>query len=387
MFGLFDAHLADLALWERRWTDAEAAIEAGLTGTPGRGRAGPRPAVRERPPRPGELAAFGARAGMRTRSRDRLRRARKLLTAARRAADEASAVTRTPMDGSRSPRPNTRGSDGDARPEPWSDAAATWDRSSVRRSGLLSLARGRGARQRRCLSYRGERSTRTGLCDRGSSRSQAAGRSLERLAQRARLDLAPPEARSAIAGRVSTTPRPDGARGGGPEARRPWLHEPRDCRGARHQRQDGRAQARTSSASSTRRTDSKRPRSHTACLLEPTFIRRPRTTRSNSLRVATTPLLWTGSRRRPLAPGTRRAVVSKTVPCCREHADRDCRVAISNRPTPRRRPPTPSSPPVGAVPVSCLTQVLGSVVHRRLAYGHRLSRRPCRYPLCLRALL
>ena len=30
MFGLYEAYLADLALWERRWTDADAAIQDGL---------------------------------------------------------------------------------------------------------------------------------------------------------------------------------------------------------------------------------------------------------------------------------------------------------------------------------------------------------------------
>ena len=39
VLGLYDAHLAELALWERRWTDADAAIHAGLARARQRGGA------------------------------------------------------------------------------------------------------------------------------------------------------------------------------------------------------------------------------------------------------------------------------------------------------------------------------------------------------------
>ena len=46
--GLYSARLGELALWERRWTDADAAIADGSgSGAPARDRADPRPALRQ----------------------------------------------------------------------------------------------------------------------------------------------------------------------------------------------------------------------------------------------------------------------------------------------------------------------------------------------------
>ena len=129
---------------------------------------------------------------------------------------------------------------GVARPESWSEAADSWER--LERPPLVAYCRWRQAEA---------------LVAAGASRAEAAVplreahavaarigarpllRELELLAQRARLDLAPPQAASSagkqgaeeILGLTAT-------RGGGPEPRRPRLHQPRDRRDARHQRQD-----------------------------------------------------------------------------------------------------------------------------------------------------
>ena len=92
--GLYDGYRAELALWERRWADAEAAVDEGLSRAP----------LREAAQMRVQLCATGLRAQAElaalARARrdsdalhDRLARARRLLTAARRAAAEASAIT------------------------------------------------------------------------------------------------------------------------------------------------------------------------------------------------------------------------------------------------------------------------------------------------------
>src|SRR5262249_15696030 len=125
---LYDIVAAELALWERRWADADDTVREGMA------RAGARDAALYRV----QLCAQGVRAQAELAGQARARgegqgrqgrpgRARELLTAARRAAGEASAVT-----------PNAGGwralaeaeygrARGVARPDAWSDAAATWE--------------------------------------------------------------------------------------------------------------------------------------------------------------------------------------------------------------------------------------------------------------------
>jgi len=194
--GLYDACLAELALWERRWTDADAAIQNGIA------QARQRDAAHIRV----QLCAKGLRAQAELVALARARRdagaihnwlaqARELITVARRAAAEASAAT-----------PNAGGwlalaeaeyerACGTARPESWSQAAAAWQR--LERPPLVAYCQWRQAET---------------LVAAGASRTEAAGplreahavaarigarpllRDLELLAQRARLDLAPPPA-------------------------------------------------------------------------------------------------------------------------------------------------------------------------------------------------
>ena len=197
MLGLYDAYLADLALWERRWTDADAAIQEGLAQARHREAAQIRVQLCAKGLRAqAELAALARARRDADALRDRLGRARKLLTAARRAAAEASAITPN-ADGWRAlAEAEYERARGEPRPGTWSDAAATWERlerSPARR--LLSLAPGRGARRRRRLPRRGERAAPGGACGRDSDRSKAAG-------PRARAARRTGAARSRAAGRA-----------------------------------------------------------------------------------------------------------------------------------------------------------------------------------------
>ncbi len=191
VLGLYDVYLAELALWERRWTDADTAVDDGLAGrvpaTPTQIRV--------------QLCAKGLRAQAELAALARARRDADAVrtgspghgsccTLARRAAAEASAIT-----------PNAGGwlavaeaeyerVRGVARPESWSDAAAAWD--PLERPPLAAYCRWREAEA---------------LVAVGASRTEASAplreahavaarigaepllRELELLAQRARLDL------------------------------------------------------------------------------------------------------------------------------------------------------------------------------------------------------
>ena len=126
------------------------------------------------------------------------------------------------------PRPSTRAPAASAQPETWSEAAATWER--LERPPLAAYCRWREAET---------------LVAAGASRAEASAplrqayavaarigarpllQELELLAQRARLELVAPERRAgSTRGGSGADPRPDTARGGRPDARRAWLHEP-----------------------------------------------------------------------------------------------------------------------------------------------------------------
>jgi DNA-binding CsgD family transcriptional regulator/tetratricopeptide (TPR) repeat protein len=195
VFGLYDAYLAELALWERRWTDADAAIRDGLA----------RARRREAAPIRVQMCAKGLRAQAELAAlararrdggavRNWLTRAQELITAARRAAAEASAVT-----------PNAGGwlalaeaeyerARGPARPESWSQAAGSWER--LDRAPVAAYCRWR---QAEALVAAGASRTEAAVPLRqGHAVAARIGaepllREVELLAQRARLDLAPPQ--------------------------------------------------------------------------------------------------------------------------------------------------------------------------------------------------
>jgi DNA-binding CsgD family transcriptional regulator/tetratricopeptide (TPR) repeat protein len=194
--GLYDCYRADLALWERRWTDAAAAIDEGLA------RARQHEAAQIRV----QLCATGLRAhaelaalARARRDGDALRRwldrARELIRNARGAAADAAPIT-----------PNAAGwltlaeaeydrAPGVARPEPWSEAAATWEH--LERPPLAAYCQWR---QAEALVAAGAPRAETSVPLREASAvaarigAQPLLNELELLAKRARLDLTPPEA-------------------------------------------------------------------------------------------------------------------------------------------------------------------------------------------------
>ena len=161
--GVYDVFLAELALWERRWPDADRAVHDGLEmrALPA-SRSAARLVLRQGTPRASRLAAL-ARARRDTEAAQAwLAKARKLIAVARRSAQEASAVTPN-ADGwlvlGRS-RVRARPEHRPARIVVGSSCGLGAARAHTPR-GLLPLARGRITRRRRRLPHRGGQ-TRSG---------------------------------------------------------------------------------------------------------------------------------------------------------------------------------------------------------------------------------
>ena len=194
--GIYDVYLAELALWERRWADADQAVRESVARARSRHTAQLRVWFCAKGLRAqAELAALAHARRDADAARTWLTRAEMLVATARRAAAEASAVT-----------PNANGwlalaeaehqrAHGPARPDLWANAADTWER--LERPPLAAYCRWRQAEA---------------LVAAGASRAEASGPlqqahviaarigatplagQLELLAQRARLELAPPDA-------------------------------------------------------------------------------------------------------------------------------------------------------------------------------------------------
>ncbi len=194
--GSFDVVAAELALWEHRWAAAEAAVRDGLRQANVRQAAQLRVwfcAIGLRAH--AELAALARARRDTDANRGWLARAGELIVVARRAAEEASAIT--PNAGgwlalAEAEYERVRGSNP---PELWSEAAAAWDR--LERPPLAAYSRWREAE---ALVAAGASRTEASVPLR-EAHAVAAGlkakpllHELELLAERARLDLAPPEA-------------------------------------------------------------------------------------------------------------------------------------------------------------------------------------------------
>ena len=194
--GIYDIYLAELALWERRWTEAHQAVRDGL----GRARSHQGAQLRVWFCAKGlraqaELAALARARRDADAARTWLTRAEELITVARHAAAEAAAVT-----------PNARGwlalaeaeytrARGVARPESWSQAADSWKR--LERPPLVAYCRWRQAEALAAVSAsRTEAAVPLREAHAVAARIGAGPllRELELLAQRARLDLAPAQA-------------------------------------------------------------------------------------------------------------------------------------------------------------------------------------------------
>jgi DNA-binding CsgD family transcriptional regulator/tetratricopeptide (TPR) repeat protein len=192
----YDGYVAELALWERRWTDAEEAVRDGMAWARPRWGAQLRVWLCAKGLRAqAELAALARARRNDDGLRDRLGRARSLLAAARRAAAEAAAITPNAAGWLALAEAEYQRARGVARPELWAGAADTWDR--LERPPLAAYCRWRQAEA---------------LVAAGASRAEASQplrqahavaarigakpllRELELLAERARLELASPDA-------------------------------------------------------------------------------------------------------------------------------------------------------------------------------------------------
>jgi DNA-binding CsgD family transcriptional regulator/tetratricopeptide (TPR) repeat protein len=193
--GLYDGWLADLALWEHRWTDADTAIEKALACARPREAAQIRVQVCAKGLRAqAELAALARARRDADAMRSWLTRARKLVALARDAAAEAGAVTPTAAGWLALAEAEYQRAGGATRPERWAEAAGAWDR--LERPPYAAYCRWREAEALVAAgASRTDASTPLREAHAVAARIGAKPllRELELLAQRARLDLATPE--------------------------------------------------------------------------------------------------------------------------------------------------------------------------------------------------
>jgi len=192
----YDAYRAELALWERRWVEAEGAVRDGLDRAQSRDMARLRVWLCAKGLRAqAELAALAHARRDADATGDRLGHAGELLATARRAAAQAAAVTPNAAGWSALAEAEYQRARGVARPDLWGDAAAAWAR--LERPPLAAY----------CHWHQAE-----ALVAAGASRAQASeplrqahavatrtgakplAEQLELLAQRARLELTSPDA-------------------------------------------------------------------------------------------------------------------------------------------------------------------------------------------------
>jgi DNA-binding CsgD family transcriptional regulator/tetratricopeptide (TPR) repeat protein len=196
--GIYDVYLAELALWERRWTEADQAVRDGLARARSRQAAQLRVWFCAKGLRAqAELAALARARRDDDAVHDRLGRARKLLSTARRAADEAAEITPNAGGWRALAEAEYQRARGAARPELWSDAADTWER--LERPPLAAYCRWRQAEA--LLAAGASRAEASGPLRQAHAVTARIGAKplagqLELLAQRARLELTSPDAGS-----------------------------------------------------------------------------------------------------------------------------------------------------------------------------------------------
>jgi DNA-binding CsgD family transcriptional regulator len=194
--GVYDAYLADLALWERRWADADEAVRNGLAHAEPRSAAQIRVLLYAKGLRAqAELSAL-ARARRDTDAVSaRLAQARMLLTDARRAAAEASPVTPNADGWLALAEAEYQRGRGVARPELWADAADMWEQ--LERPPLAAYCHWRQAEA--LVASGASRAEATAPLREAHAVAARIGaqpllRELDLLAARARLDPTPPDA-------------------------------------------------------------------------------------------------------------------------------------------------------------------------------------------------
>jgi DNA-binding CsgD family transcriptional regulator/tetratricopeptide (TPR) repeat protein len=192
----YNAFVTELALWERRWTDADEAVRDGLARVRRRDTALMRVRLCAQGVRTQAELAEVARARRDTDAlRDRLARARNLRADARRAAAEASAVTADADGWGALAEAEYARARGVAQPRLWSEAADTWER--LERPPVAAYCRWRQAEALVAAGApRPEASVPLRQAHAVATRIGARPllRELELLAERARLDPTTPDA-------------------------------------------------------------------------------------------------------------------------------------------------------------------------------------------------
>jgi DNA-binding CsgD family transcriptional regulator len=191
----FDAYIAELALWERRWTDADEAVRDGLAWARPRWGAQIRVWLYAKGLRAqAELAALARARHDAHALAEALDRASELLDEARRAAAAAAAITPNAAGWRALAQAEHERSRGVARPDLWSDAGDAWER--LERPPLAAYCRWRQAEALVAAGARRAEATvplREAHAVATRLRAQPLLRELELLAERARLDPAPPD--------------------------------------------------------------------------------------------------------------------------------------------------------------------------------------------------
>jgi DNA-binding CsgD family transcriptional regulator/tetratricopeptide (TPR) repeat protein len=193
---IYDAFVSELALAERRWADADAAVRDGLARAPSPQMAQIRVWLCAKGLRAqAELAAVARARRDPGAVGDRLGNARTLLIAARRAAAESAAVTPNAAGWLAMAEAEHQRARGAARADLWSDAAAAWER--LERPPLTAYCRWREAEA--FVAAGAPRGVATASLWAARAIAARIGakpllRELELLAERARLESAPPAA-------------------------------------------------------------------------------------------------------------------------------------------------------------------------------------------------
>jgi len=211
---IYDTFLIELALWERRWTDADEAVRDGLARARGRDMAQIRVWLCAKGLRAvADMAALARARQDADVVRDRLGRARSLLAVARDAEAEASRVTPNAGGWRALAEAEYERARGVARPELWFDAAETWER--LERPPLAAYCRWRQAEA--LVAAGAPRADATAPLRMAHAVAARLGarpllRELELLAERARLDptpldAGPPEARQSLQEALGLTRR------------------------------------------------------------------------------------------------------------------------------------------------------------------------------------
>jgi DNA-binding CsgD family transcriptional regulator/tetratricopeptide (TPR) repeat protein len=193
--GMYDIYLAELALWQRRWKDADQAVRDALSRASFQQAAQLRVWFCAKGLRAqAELAALARARRDADAVQSWLGRAREQIAVARCAAEEASAITPNAAGWLALAEAEYERARGVERPYSWAEAAAAWDR--LERPSVAAYCRWREAE---AFVAAGATRTEASVPLRESyavaARIEAKPllRELELLAQRARLDLAVPE--------------------------------------------------------------------------------------------------------------------------------------------------------------------------------------------------